>query len=133
MNITLTAFIDNLIRNNATYGNDGYELDVESLDEIDFDDFMLHCHSVDECPFDFVLDNSESPKLNSALRFLIKENTLDEKIHFADTIRKSMSSYYLPRMQKMIDERISGVEAYDFVDSGLSRGQHKDNGEIYYY
>jgi len=133
MNRKLTSYIDDLIRNNFTFGVDGYELDVESLGEPDIDDFMLQLHSLDDNdsrPYEFMDDDSS---ITSALRKLILDDSIDERIHFGEVIKDSMRNHYMPKMQEMINDRIDIVEHEDNEERGLSVGRHRDNGEIYYY
>lgn len=128
----LYPFVEKLVRENKTTSSIGYTLNVCDLDECDQYLFAMHLIENDDRYLTCITENNNYDSIIQTLFKLLKKDSTDEKLDFAEKIREEIICYYKQTMQKMIDDIIGWVEQEDFIGMGYINRHHVDNGERYW-
>ncbi len=105
----------------------------------DIPDFELNKFAVKLMSEDLVLEaiSPDNPSYNkdmlpTLLKYLNNSTDRDEEIEFVRTWRESITSYFYPHMQKLIDDVCNTRLHTEMYERGFYPNKHRDNGEIYW-
>ena len=128
---SLKAFVESLVRDNAHYGSDGFELDIYSLNDTELNEFSVLI--LNDLPSEDKLEFlSENPETYLAIlaTYLQNPDSINASM-FTKKIRDELVLYFEGRMEKLIDTQCAKMDVEYRAD--MRSGQRKDNGEYYYY
>lgn len=110
----LYPFVESLIKENKKATSDGYYLSVDDL--TDDDQYLFASYLIEYDDRDLSSSINENDKYDDivcSLLNLLKQNDLDSRLDFADTVKERVVSHYKTKMQGMIDDLIGIVERED--------------------
>jgi hypothetical protein len=132
---SLSSFSESLVSLFATYDGDGYTLNFSDLpDEEQNELARLYIDStgrdVVECVNgkDFSLDNDYI----SALLLMLKDNSRENREHFAEVTRKNIIIYYEQSLQELIDEACDTYMLNMNHENNYYSHIDQDHGDIYW-
>lgn len=128
----LYPFVRTIIRENYKKTEDGYQLNVDDLDEQDQCIFVMHLIENSDRDLYAIYENEKYDDIVCSLFKLLKKNDIDHKLDFAETVLSKIVCYYKPKMQEMLDDIIGLIEQEDYEYRGFIKRQHSDNGENYW-
>jgi len=129
---SLISFINDVVKYNYKYTQDGYQLSVDDLNVFDQGELANHLMSLDDYDLYSITENKKSSVIFTLMNKLLKENTYDSKVDFATELREGIIEFYKPAMQELINYALSELETDDRYNAGFVRSQRKENGELYW-
>lgn len=130
----IIPYTDNLIRELATHTPDGYQLNVNELDESVkeiFTGFLITFDARKGAHWEWLPESDNQDRLTNYFAQYLFTLTPDNRHSFIENLVSEAVSVHEHRMQAIIDDRIPYVEQEDHLERGGAYRQHKDNGENY--
>jgi hypothetical protein len=106
MERNLVNFIDRLISNYAKEESGVLYLNISDLDDHAREEFTAYLLEDDERDLYSIYENKKYDDIVSKLICMLKDDSLDTRNDFAESVRNNMVSYYSSKMQQLIDEQI---------------------------
>jgi hypothetical protein len=107
----LYSFIDDLISSYGHEDRDGMDLSVNNLSDHIKEKFVARLLEEDDRDLYSIYENKKYDDIVIALLNMLKNDCLDTRNDFAESVRNNMVAYYEPKMQQLIDEQIPGYLA----------------------
>lgn len=132
----LTSYIDELVIDHAKATRDGYQLKFVDLDmeEKSHLAYLMFEHN-DRDTSDFLIANSNDPindNISCALAKFLRTNGDEPKQEFADFVQSNIIKIYHAKIQTLIDERCTELEADIAATNGKYRYQDRVTGQFHW-
>lgn len=126
-------FVKKLIRENYKFTPDGFQLNVDDLDDQDLREFAMYLLEYDDRDLHSIYENDKYDNIISTLIKMLKKDDTDNKLDFAEMVRDKIVDYYKPKMQELINDYIGFVEEDYFYEHGATKNFKRDNDSYWFY
>lgn len=105
----LIPFVSNIIADSDFFHKNNY-LPIDALTQEQKEMFAAHLIESDDRDLYALYENIHYDNIISKLIVLLKEDSLDNRLDFAESVRDNIVRYYEKRMEKIIEDQIPFVQ-----------------------
>lgn len=128
----INDFASHIVSDNAEWDGEGYSVEWSKVDKRDQDKLISLMVELDGKDFSIITENSEKYRddILSKIINMIKSDTADSELDFAECVKKAAYSYFEDRASELIDE-LSGYYTHDTLEEmGLCLRQDRNHGDF---